>query len=117
MPRVFHILPRVDWQQALQCGSYAPASLSREGFIHCSTSAQVLDTAHRWYRGRPDLLLLEIDVHRLTAPLRHEPPVNSTDERRAQLFPHLYGPLNLDAVAAIFEFPCQPDGSFRLPGA
>ncbi|MBZ5580060.1 MAG: DUF952 domain-containing protein [Acidobacteriia bacterium] len=116
-PRLFHLATRNAWQQAVAHGTYAPESLQTEGFIHCSTVAQIVETANRWYRGRSDLLLLQIDARRLTADLRHEPPVHPGDERRAQCFPHIYGPLNLDAVDRMMEFPCDREGTFTLPQA
>jgi glutathione S-transferase len=35
----------------------------------------------------------------------------------SEVFPHLYGPLNLDAVVQILPFPAGSDGTFRLPGS
>lgn len=114
---IFHLVKRAAWEDALQRGLYAPASLETEGFIHCSTGAQVLETANRWYRGQADLLLLSIDPLRLHPELRDEPPANPSDERSGQTFPHVYGPLNLDAVTQATAFPCEADGLFRLAGA
>ena len=88
---------------------YRPASLAREGFIHLSSEAQWLATANRFYRGRADLLLVSIDGDRLRAELRHEPA-------DGDIFPHLYGPLNLNAVDFVSPLPCAAtDGSFHLP--
>jgi uncharacterized protein (DUF952 family) len=112
---IFHILTRADWRDALQRGRYEPPSLRAEGFIHASTSEQALETANRFFRGAPDLLLLSIDTARLTAELRFEPPIHPGDARAAQLFPHIYGPLNLDAVMGAAEFPCNADGTFLWP--
>lgn len=114
-PIIYHIARREDWQDAVRLGIYAPSSLPVEGFIHCSTFSQILETANRWFRGRADLLLLEIDARLITAELKREPPLSPADERRAERFPHLYGPLNLDAVAQVLDFPCEADASFRLP--
>lgn len=111
---IFHIVKRADWEDALRLGRYLPASLESEGFIHCSTRDQVMETANRWYRGQKDLLLLSLDPLRLHPELRYEPPANPSDERRGEMFPHVYGPLNLDAVAEATEFPCEADGTFRL---
>ena len=113
---IFHIVKRATWEEGLERGRYTPASLETEGFIHCSTSTQVLETANRWYRGQADLLLLSIDPLRLHPELRYEPPANPSDERSGQTFPHVYGPLNLDAVTRATAFPCDADGLFRLAG-
>lgn len=109
-PYVFHLATRAAWQEAQRLRSYRPASLSSEGFIHCSTPAQLLGVANSLYRGRHDLVLLVIDVARLTAPVRYEDCYAS-----GQAYPHLYGPLNLEAVIAVYDFPPQADGTFRLP--
>jgi uncharacterized protein (DUF952 family) len=114
---IFHIVKRAAWEDALQRGLYAPVSLETGGFIHCSTGAQVLETANRWYLGQADLLLLSIDPLRLRPELRYEPPVHPSDERSSQTFPHVYGPLNLDAVTQATAFPREADGFFRLAGA
>jgi len=114
---ILHILSRSDWDLAKGLGDYRPPSLTAEGFIHCSTIAQVIDTANLFYRGQGDLLVLRIDRRKLTAPLKFEAPANSGDARPEALFPHLYGPLNLDAVIDAIELPSDADGSFRLPAA
>ncbi|PWU12199.1 MAG: DUF952 domain-containing protein [Terriglobia bacterium] len=112
---IFHIVKRGDWQQALDRRRYEPPSLAAEGFIHCSTLTQTLDTANRLFRGQTDLLLLYIDPEAVAGPLEWEPPADPGDERQAEIFPHLYGALNLDAVVQAVPFPCDPDGSFRWP--
>jgi uncharacterized protein (DUF952 family) len=110
---ILHILSRAQWNEAVRRGSYSPASLDTEGFIHCSRPEQVLGTANRFFRGQRDLLILSIDEPRLAAPLKYEPPAPADGgEPPDARFPHLYGPLNLDAVVRAAEFPCGPDGSF-----
>jgi uncharacterized protein (DUF952 family) len=113
---ILHIIGRADWESALARGVYAP-SLNAEGFIHCSTSAQILRTANRFYRGQPGLVILCIDESRLEAAPRYEPPDSALDETPTDLFPHLYRPLNLDAVVRVIDFPPRADGSFELPAA
>jgi uncharacterized protein (DUF952 family) len=70
---IWHITSRADWDAACATGSYRPASLEREGFIHCSTAAQVVGSADRYFRGRGDLVLLCIDESRVATRLRHLP--------------------------------------------
>jgi uncharacterized protein (DUF952 family) len=112
---IFHIVKRDDWQAALDRGKYEPASLASEGFIHCSTLTQTLDTANRFFRGQKDLVLLYIDPERVTMEVRLEAPAGITDGRGEERFPHVYGPLNLDAVFQAVDLPCDADGSFRWP--
>ena len=107
MSRLFHITERLSWERAQAEGFYQASSLQTEGFIHLSDPEQVIGTANRFYRGRTDLVLLEIERDRLNAVLRYDSvPGHGT-------FPHLYGPLNLDAVARVSEFLPEPDGHFR----
>ena len=118
MPIILHIASRADWDAARAAGSYRPASLDSEGFIHCSTAAQAAGSADRFFRGRSDLVLLRIDEARVAHQLRYESPADlggAPDPRADQRFPHIYGPLALDAVIDVVAFPCAPDGSFSLP--
>jgi uncharacterized protein (DUF952 family) len=112
---IFHILNHSEWEVALSRGRYAAASLHVEGFIHCSTLAQVVDTANRFYHRQAGLVVLCVDEARLGAKLKYEAPKSARGEAAGELFPHLYGELNVDAVVRVVELPCEVDGSFRLP--
>ena len=112
---IFHILRKHEWQQAVERGSYEPASLKNEGFVHCSTREQTPVTANRYFRGQTDLVLLCIDPSLLKAELRLESPANPHDQRARELFPHVYGPINLNAVRRAVDFPCDSDGFFEWP--
>jgi uncharacterized protein (DUF952 family) len=116
---IFHIVGRSDWNLALARGLYEPSSLAAEGFMHCSTIAQLTNTAACHYRGQTGLVVLCIDESRLGASLKYEPPAPALNEIQNPdgLFPHLYGPLNLDAVIRVIDFPSSADGSFELPPA
>lgn len=95
---LFHLLSRADWHQAMAANEYRPPSLEKEGFIHFSAAHQIKKVRDTFYRDQPDLLLLVIDETRLTSPLRWD-AVGEKGER----FPHLYGPLNLDAVVKVID--------------
>lgn len=107
---ILHITHRADWQTARVAGEYWPDSLDTEGFIHCSTPEQVLGPANEFYRGQTDLVLLVIDPAHLTQKLVYEDCYES-----GTAFPHIYGPLNLDAVTAVVPFIPLADGTFELP--
>jgi uncharacterized protein (DUF952 family) len=109
MPSIFHITTALEWEAARRARAYAPASLEREGFIHFSSAEQVVRVANARFRGTPDLVLLRVAPERLRAPLRYEIPDDSPEP-----FPHLYGPLNADAVDDVVPFPEGPEG-FALP--
>jgi uncharacterized protein (DUF952 family) len=109
LPHLLHITAQSDWQEAQQLGEYRAESLKTEGFIHCSTPAQLLWVAHRFYLRQTGLVLLEIDRDRLQARLQFDEI--ETGER----FPHVYGALNLDAVVRVLVFEAGADGLFQLP--
>jgi uncharacterized protein (DUF952 family) len=112
---IVHIVKRSEWVLAVERRTYSPDSLRSEGFIHCSTLAQVIDTANRFYRGQDDLVVLHIEESRLTAELKYEAPATPHGEATGELFPHLYGELNVEGVERVVELPCEADGTFRLP--
>ncbi len=93
---IYHVVSKKNWQASLEQGFYAAPSLATEGFIHLSKKEQVEGVLQRYYANQQDLLLLNVDETKLKAELKYElaPSVN-------ELFPHLFGRLNLDAVVAI----------------
>jgi uncharacterized protein (DUF952 family) len=107
MTLIYHIATASDWVQAQGSGEYTTSTLGRtlaeEGFIHASTAAQVGQVASAFYQGVPDLLLLVIDPGRLRAEVRYE-QVPGSDAP----FPHIYGPVNTDAVIAARPFVPDP---------
>lgn len=96
MGLIYHITTSNAWTIAKETGSYSTPSLKDEGFIHCSELSQVEDIRSRFYAGVQDLVLLTIDTEKLTSQLIFEwsPSVQNT-------FPHVYGPINLDAVVEL----------------
>ena len=98
-------------------GLYRADSLSTEGFIHCSKPSQIVGVADTFYPGQHGLVLLVIDPSMLKPELKWEPPAEPepTHAREGELFPHVYGPLNLDAVVKVIPFEPGADGSFSLP--
>lgn len=115
---IYHITSRAEWDAAQAQGQYRAASLETEGFIHCSTAQQVARVANAFYRGKKDLVLLQIDKTRLNAELKWEAPAGppAADISESDLFPHIYGALNLSAVVAAPDFEPDPTtGRFSSP--
>jgi uncharacterized protein (DUF952 family) len=110
---IVHIAARGDWEDALASGRYVPPGFDQDGFVHCSFVEQVVPVADAFFAGRTDLVLLVIDRGKLSAEVRVEEPVPPTgsDDR----FPHVYGPIEVDAVTDVVDLPCRPDGRFALP--
>ena len=97
--RVFHITTPDAWEQQKPTGTYRHPSLDEEGFIHCSDEGQVEETWQRVFDGQSGLVLLEIDVDRLQSDLRYE------EGEQDEMFPHVYGPVNVDAVTSVTVLP------------
>jgi uncharacterized protein (DUF952 family) len=108
---IYHITSRTSWLDAQKSGAYTADSLAVQGFIHCSKPDQVLRVANTWYAGQRGLVLLEIDETRLWSKVRWEPGTDKPDE----LFPHIYGPLNVDAAIHVHDFEPGADGQFTFP--
>ena len=111
---IYHLALAADWSQAQSnAGGYRVSSigllLDDVGFIHCSFEHQLQRVADAFYRGRADVVLLTIDASRLTSPIREE-----NTEGGTELFPHIYGPLNLDAVASTRPLTTGADGLLEI---
>ena len=110
---LYRIAEVIDWQQAQQTGFFASADLAAEGFIHSSERTQILETAHRYYAARLDLVLLEWDEDALTAAdVRVE---WEWVENRQEYFAHVFGPVPLAAVRRYWLFAPSAAGQFALP--
>ncbi len=114
MTILLHITTEAAWQAAQQQGMYRGDTLDTAGFIHASFAHQVLGVAQRFYRHVPDLVLLVIDPARVDADVRYEKGTHEGADDVEQ-FPHIYGPLNLDAVVTVAPLQQEADGSFVLP--
>ncbi|OPG02053.1 glutathione S-transferase [Streptomyces sp. GKU 895] len=104
---IVHLTERPFWEEARARGTYEMSTrgrtLQEEGFIHCSTRAQLPGTAARFFADLDDLVVLVIDPDRLGVPLKWEAPAPGAEE-----FPHIYGPLAVDAVVAVEEWQVTP---------
>ena len=111
---IYHIATASEWARAEAAGEYTTSTLGRtlaeEGFIHCSAADQVAEVANTFYQGLPGLLVLVIDTSRVRPEIRLEQVTGS-----GQPFPHIYGPLNVDAVVETRRFEPGPDGRFSFP--
>jgi len=105
MSHVFKIVATEAWLAASRAGQFDGAEVDRiDGFIHLSTAGQAAETAAKWFAGRDDLTLVAVAAEALGTALRWEP------SRGGALFPHLYAPLRMSAVAWSRPLPLGPDG-------
>lgn len=115
---IYHLTSRQAWREAQQRGEYRAESLESEGFIHSSTETQILPVAEKFYKGQQGLLLLAINPTLLTSELKWEPPSGGAPPpgvSEGELFPHIYGPINLDAIVNVYDLESSSDGSYKLP--
>ena len=105
--RLYHMMPKQAWEALSPAQNYQPDSLATEGFIHCTGSLDLLaEVGNRFYRSHVgNFVLLIIEAQRVQAEIRWE----AAD---GHLFPHIYGPLNVDAVVDVVDFPRTCDGEF-----
>jgi len=106
---ILHIAKLEQWEKAQLEGIYRIDTLDLKGFIHCSTSEQIVKVANDMFPGQKGLVLLCIDTSKVQSGIRYE--CAGTEE----LYPHIYGPLNINAVIKVANFEAQKDGKFRLP--
>jgi len=112
MPIIYHLAVGAEWEAGAAsseygAGEYRAGSLPEEGFIHCSEDeAQMLRVANRLFNGRTDLIVLDLNVDTLTSPLKREP------SRSGEIYPHIYGPINTDAVVRVRRLVPDADGIF-----
>lgn len=110
MRRIYKICSASAWREAERQGVYrGSADDIRDGFIHFSLPSQLAETARKHFLGQTGLFLVEVDADALGDALRWEP------SRGDELFPHLYGELDLGAVTNVLDMPARADGSHDIP--
>jgi uncharacterized protein (DUF952 family) len=107
---IHHMCREEEWAAAKLSGSYPGSSQdAADGFIHFSTASQIVESAAKHRAGQTGLVLLSVRTDLLGDTLKWEP------SRGGELFPHLYGPLPVDAVTAVDPLPLGPDGRHVFP--
>lgn len=94
---IYHIVLPETWREFEGKDEYTAESLATEGFIHCSYGVQVDGVLRRYYSGAEKVLVLAIDPSKLISRLVEEPSTNN------EVYPHIYGPINRDAVIGVEE--------------
>jgi uncharacterized protein (DUF952 family) len=108
--RIYKICSASAWREAERQGVYrGSADDARDGFIHFSTAVQLAETARKHFFGQTGLFLIEVDADALGERLRWE------RSRHDELFPHLYGELDLGAVIGVLELRARSDGTHDIP--
>ena len=115
---ICHITTRAAWEAGQKSGLFQSPEFEQHGFIHCSTPEQVLLIANAYFAGQSGHVLLVIDPARLKSPLRWEPPHGTgrlPEFTKDAVFPHVFGPINIDAVVRTVDLVPNESGSFILP--
>lgn len=124
---IYHLVPAGYYQAQPKAHPYLPETFAQEGFIHCTAGLDVLiEIANTYFDTLPEnLLVLKIDPQQLTAPLKFEPPIPPPGQTTAgksdslsdlqPLFPHIYGPLNREAIINTFTLDRDNTGRWQLP--
>lgn len=111
---IVHAALKKEWNELIDENAYAPKSfesLKKDGFIHCSCIENIVDVANDNLRKIEDpMVLLCIDTCRLTSEIKWE----ERGDKRI-IFPHVYGPINVDAVIDVINFDKNKDGMFFYP--
>lgn len=96
MAEIYHITTSEAWDKAIQKGFYENDSLKEEGFIHCSQESQIAEVLKRFFADKKNLVKLVIDTDKLFSRFVFEWSPSTQDT-----FPHIYGPINVDAVTGV----------------
>ena len=109
MRLAYHGTPKRYWDALDPSAPYVPEAFEREGFIHTTEGREAVSiTLTKYYKASTEAwVMLYIDQDRVTSPMRYDDP--------AEVFPHIYGPLNRDAIIAVKDIARAPDGTFLKP--
>jgi uncharacterized protein (DUF952 family) len=100
VPVLYKIMSKQEWETAQAQGIYEGSEVDRkDGFIHLSTAHQVRATAEKHFSGKTDLVLISVREESLGSSLKWE------NSRGGDLFPHIYGQLQLDAIGEAVPLP------------
>ena len=102
---IYHIATQNEWDDHASAATYAPLAHEKDGFIHCCDLHQLEPVANQYFPGRDDLVVLELVPTKLEPETRFE---QSGEEK----FPHVYGPINKDAINRVTRVRCNANGLF-----
>jgi len=110
MKYIYHITKNDDWQNAKRLGIYESKSLETQGFIHCAAKDQVVEIASQIFSNDDDLILLKINEEKTKYAVVYENLDNGSD-----LYPHIYGPIEIDTVEGVLKLEKNNKGIFYFP--
>jgi uncharacterized protein (DUF952 family) len=108
---IYHLTLDMVWRDAQEKGYYSPSTLASEGFVHFSKKDQILRVANTFFKNQSSITLIVVNQGKLTSQVKWEPGSDKPDE----LFPHVFGIINLDAVEKVYFLRLGKNGLFSLP--
>lgn len=106
-PYIYLLISGADYQKALQDGQYAPESLTTQGFVHATPFDQINRVANKYYAQVEDVQLVLLSAIKIGPPLKWEPATGG-------LYPHVYGPVNMDAAERVIPVKPNAQGIFQI---
>ena len=110
MKYIYHITNSDDWQNAKKLGIYENQSLKTQGFIHCAANDQVVEIAGQFFSEYDDLTVLKINAENTKYAVVYENLDNGSD-----LYPHIYGPIEINTVEGVLKLKKNTNGTFYFP--
>jgi uncharacterized protein (DUF952 family) len=107
---IYHFITQTNLANSLSDSELRLPSLDSEGFIHCSTLAQVINVANFLEPYSEEMQLLEIDESKVKPEVKYEDAMNN-----GVLYPHIYGPLNRDAIVSEFHLDWDGEDGYQMP--
>lgn len=106
--KIYHAIDKASWNEPQESGEYIPPTFDEEGFIHTSTEKQLLPTANRKIKVTDNLQVVVIETDKL------KPELKFVEASNGEQYPHIYGPLNLDAVVDEIMLVRGDDNNFQI---
>ncbi|MFK8112219.1 MAG: DUF952 domain-containing protein [Rubripirellula sp.] len=107
---LYKVVSSEVWEAAQREGRFLGAGIdAQDGFIHLSAPDQVVETVEKHFAGQSNLVLIGVEAEKLGESLKWEP------SRGGALFPHVYGPIELNAVTNVQPLPLGADGKHQFP--
>ena len=96
MSKVFKICEKDEWENVQHSHFFEGSKIDKhDGFIHFSTSEQLKGTLEKYFKSKSQLYLLDVNTKDLD--------IIWEVSRNKQMFPHLYKPLPVSAVAKVYK--------------
>jgi uncharacterized protein (DUF952 family) len=112
MSLIYHLAPATRWYSWPENKPYLPAEYEKDGFIHCTSCDELMiKVANHFHRNVPgDYVLLVIDTSKLENP--PSPVKWEKATKFDSLFPHIYGPIDRNAIVGVRPAQRADDGTF-----